>query len=170
MTTVTDPPGVDLASVYRMHRLGLLRMAVLLVDDRATAEDVVQDAFVSFQRSLDRLRDPDAALAYLRVCVANAARSAIRRRQVARRHLHRSAVVTDEPPADTELMLAAEHQEVLKAMRRLPDRQREVLTLRYWSDLSEAQIAETLGISRGAVKSTASRGMRRLAVVLKGAR
>ena len=170
MTAVTDPPSVDLASVYRTHRLGLLRMAVLLVDDRATAEDVVQDAFLSFQRSVDRLRDPDAALAYLRVCVANAARSAIRRRQVARRHLHRSAVVTDEPPADTELMLAAEHQEVLKALRRLPDRQREVLILRYWSDLSEAQIAETLGISKGTVKSTASRGMRRLAVVLKGAR
>ena len=67
-------------------------------------------------------------------------------------------------------MLAAEHQEVLQALRRLPERQREVLTLRYWSDLSEAQIAETLGISRGAVKSNASRGMRRLAQLLGGAR
>jgi len=169
-TAVSGRSAIDLAALYREHRLGLLRMAVLLVDDRATAEDVVQDAFVSFQRSLDRLRSPEAALAYLRVCVANAARAAIRRRQVARRHLHRSTVVTDEPPADTELMLAAEHQEVLRALRRLPDRQREVLILRYWSDLSEAQIAETLGISTGTVKSTASRGMRRLAVVLKGAR
>ncbi len=170
MTTVTDPPGLDLASVYRKHRLSLLRMAVLLVDDRASAEDVVQDAFVSFHRSAHRLRDPEAALGYLRVCVTNAARSALRRRQVARKHLHRSAVVTDEPPADTELMLAAEHQEVLKALRRLPDRQREVLTLRYWSDLSEAQIAEALGISKGAVKSNASRGMRRLATLLEVSR
>ena len=170
MTAVSDPAGFDLASVYRTHRLGLLRMAVLLVDDRATAEDVVQDAFEAFQRSCHRLRDPDAALGYLRVCVANAARSAVRRRQVARKHLHRSAVVTDEPPADTELMLAAEHQEVLKALRRLPDRQREVLILRYWSDLSEAQIAEALGISKGAVKSNASRGMHRLATVLEVSR
>lgn len=170
MTAVTDPAGLDLAALYRDHRLHLLRMAVLLVDDRASAEDVVQDAFVSFQRSCHRLRDPEAALGYLRVCVANAARSAVRRRQVARKHLHRSAVVTDEPPADTELMLAAEHQDVLKALRRLPDRQREVLTLRYWSDLSEAQIAEALGISKGAVKSNASRGMRRLAGVLGSAR
>lgn len=170
MITVTDPAGLDLAAVYRDHRLSLLRMAVLLVDDRASAEDVVQDAFVSFQRSCHRLRDPEAALGYLRVCVTNAARSVVRRRQLARKHLHRSAVVTDEPPADTELMLAAEHQEVLKALRRLPDRQREVLILRYWSDLSEAQIAEALGISKGAVKSNASRGMRRLAVVLGSAR
>lgn len=170
MIAVTNRPELDLASVYRDHRLGLLRMAVLLVDDRASAEDVVQDAFVSFQRSCHRLRDPEAALGYLRVCVTNAARSVVRRRQLARKHLHRSAVVTDEPPADTELMLAAEHQEVLKALRRLPDRQREVLILRYWSDLSEAQIAEALGISKGAVKSNASRGMRRLAVVLGSAR
>jgi RNA polymerase sigma factor (sigma-70 family) len=72
----------------------------------------------------------------------------------------------DEAAADTEAMLADEHRTVLRALRRLPDRQREVLTLRYWSDLSEAQIAEALGISRGAVKSYASRGMRRLAELL----
>ena len=53
------------------------------------------------------------------------------------------------PPADTEPLLSAEHQDVLRALRQLPDRQREVLTLRYWSDLSEAQIAEALGICKG---------------------
>jgi len=63
-------------------------------------------------------------------------------------------------------MLADEHRTVLRALRRLPDRQREVLTLRYWSDLSDAQIAEALGISKGAVKSNASRGMRRLGEIL----
>lgn len=170
MTTVADQAQPDLASLYRDHRLGLLRLAVLLVDDRATAEDIVQEAFISLHRTADRLRDPDAVLGYLRVCVTNAARSAVRRRQVARKHLHRSAVVIDEPPADTEVMLAADHQEVLAALRRLPDRQREVLILRYWSDLSESQIAEALGISKGAVKSNASRGMRRLASLLEGAR
>jgi RNA polymerase sigma-70 factor (sigma-E family) len=165
MTTVAEPPGLDLAELYRQHRLGLLRMAVLLVDDRASAEDAVQDAFAAVHRHGLELRDPDAVVGYLRICVVNAARSAQRRRQVARKYLHRS-LSADAPPADTELMLAAEHQEVLRALRRLPDRQREVLTLRYWSDLSEAQIAEALGISKGAVKSNASRGIRRLTELL----
>lgn len=165
MTTVAEPPGLDLAELYRQHRLRLLRIAVLLVDDRASAEDAVQDAFAAVHRRGLQLRDPDAALGYLQASVVNAARTALRRRKVARKYLHRS-VGPDEPPADTELMLAAEHQEVLRALRRLPDRQREVLTLRYWSDLSEAQIAEALGISRGAVKSNASRGIRRLAELL----
>jgi len=64
-----------------------------------------------------------------------------------------------EPGADDAVMLAEEHREVMAALRRLPRRQREVLVLRYWSELSEVQIAQTLGISAGAVKSTASRGL-----------
>jgi RNA polymerase sigma-70 factor (sigma-E family) len=170
MTTVAEPPELDLAELYRQHRLRLLRIAVLLVDDRASAEDVVQDAFAAVHRRGGlQLRNPDAALGYLQTSVVNAARSALRRRRVARKYLHHS-LTADEPPADTELMLAAEHQEVLRALRRLPDRQREVLTLRYWSDLSEAQIAAALGISSGAVKSAASRGMHRLTELLGGTR
>jgi RNA polymerase sigma-70 factor (sigma-E family) len=163
MTTVTQP--VDLAALYGAHRLGLVRMAVLMVDDLASAEDVVQDAFTAVHRNAGQLHDPEAALGYLRVCVVNGARSMIRRRQVARKYQH-VGVQPDEAAADTEAMLADEHRTVLRALRRLPDRQREVLTLRYWSDLSEAQIAEALGISRGAVKSNASRGMRRLGEIL----
>src|SRR6185437_6697163 len=165
MTTLAGPPAFDLAEIYRAHRLGLLRLAVLLSEDRASAEDAVQDAFMAVHRRDVQLRDPDAVVGYLRICVVNAARSAARRHQVARKYLHRS-LSADVPPADTEVMLAAEHQEVLRALRRLPDRQREVLTLRYWSDLSEAQIAEALGISKGAVKSNASRGIRRLTELL----
>lgn len=97
----------------------------------------------------------------------NIARSTIRKRMTARRYQHNS-LAPHEPPADTEMLLAADHREVLTALRRLPDRQREVLTLRYWSNLSEAQIAETLGISRGAVKSNASRGITRLEAILGG--
>ncbi|HTZ44657.1 MAG TPA: SigE family RNA polymerase sigma factor [Jatrophihabitans sp.] len=163
MTTATGP--ADVATLYSTHRLALVRLAVLLVDDLASAEDVVQDAFIAFHRRVDQLRDADAALGYLRVCVVNGARSALRRRQVARRYSH-VGLQPDEAGADTEALLADEHREVLRALRKLPDRQREVLTLRYWSDLSEAQIAEALGISRGAVKSNASRGMRRLGEIL----
>lgn len=155
----------ELAALYTAHRLGLVRLAVLLVDDLASAEDVVQDAFIAYARHAGRLDDPDAAQRYLRVCVVNGARSMIRRRQVARKYQHLS-LQPDEAAADAGAMLADEHRTVLRALHRLPDRQREVLVLRYWSDLSEAQIAEALGISRGAVKSNASRGMRRLGELL----
>jgi RNA polymerase sigma-70 factor (sigma-E family) len=166
MTTVAGP---DFAALYAAHRLSLVRMAVLLVDDLGSAEDVVHDAFIALHQHADRIREPQAALGYLRVCVVNGARSMIRKRQTVRKYQHHS-VSPDEPPADSDLMVAAEHQEVLDAMRKLPDRQREVLTLRYWSDLSEAAIAEALGISRGAVKSNASRGMDKLEALLGGVR
>lgn len=161
--------GPDIAALYATHRLWLIRMAVLLVDDVGSAEDVVHDAFIALHQNADRVRDPQAAIGYLRTCVVNGARTAIRKRQTARKYQHHS-VSPDEPPADTDLIVAAEHQEVLDALRQLPDRQREVLTLRYWSDLSEAAIAEALGISRGAVKSNASRGMDKLEAIMGGAR
>src|SRR3712207_5842852 len=141
--------SADLAALYAAHRLSLVRMEVLLVDDQDSAEDVAQDAFIAFHRAADRLHDPAAALGYLRGCVVNGERSLIRPRQGARKYRH-LGMQPDEAAADTEAMLADEHRTVLRALRRLPDRQREVLTLRYWSDLSEAQIAEALGISRGA--------------------
>jgi RNA polymerase sigma-70 factor (sigma-E family) len=159
----------DVTTVYLAHRLSLVRLAALLVDDLHLAEDVVQEAFIAVHRRADRIRDPEATLAYLRTSVVNIARSTIRKRMTARRYQH-AGLAPDEPPADTEVLLAAEHREVLAALRRLPDRQREVLTLRYWSGLSEAQIAETLGISRGAVKSNASRGIARLEAILGGMR
>ena len=67
-------------------------------------------------------------------------------------------------------MLAEEHREVLAALKQLPNRQREVLVLRYWSDLSEAQIADALGISRGTVKSTASRALAALEKIMEASR
>lgn len=152
---------IDLAELYREHRLSLARIALLLVDDMATAEDVVHDAFIALQRNADKLRNPAAAVGYLRTSVVNNARSVLRKRQTVRKHL---SLARDEhvAAADTELILAAQHREVLEAVRTLPQRQQEVLVLRYWSNLSEAEIAEALGISRGAVKSNASRGMDKL--------
>jgi RNA polymerase sigma-70 factor (sigma-E family) len=158
-----DPPG--LVELYHAHRLGMVRLAVLLVDDLATAEDVVQDAFAALHQRWERLQDVNAAIGYLRVCVVNAARSVLRRRRTARLY-----VVPRDPDhvsAEAEVMLAAEHEEVVAALRRLPRRQREVLVLRYWSELSEVEIAETLGVSRGTVKSTASRGLTALAGLLE---
>jgi RNA polymerase sigma-70 factor (sigma-E family) len=165
VTRSVEPAGVDVAALYAVHRLGLVRLAVLLVDDVGSAEDVVHDAFIALHQHRDGLREPKAAIGYLRTTVVNNARSVLRKRQTVRRHLQEVRLF-DAEPADSELMLAAEHQELLAAVRSLPQRQQEVLALRYWSDLSEAEIAETLGISRGAVKSNASRGMDKLEAML----
>ncbi|MEO7262192.1 MAG: sigma-70 family RNA polymerase sigma factor [Jatrophihabitantaceae bacterium] len=160
--------GVDISALYAQHRLGLVRMAVLLVDDLASAEDVVQDAFVSLHRSGGRLREPEAALAYLRKSVVNAARSALRRRRTVRAHLRLSRSEHAEA-SDHSLIVDERHEQVLAAVRRLPVRDQQVLLLRYWSELSEAEIADALGVSRGTVKSTASRALDKLEAELQEA-
>ncbi|MDT4950926.1 MAG: hypothetical protein QOJ37_3521 [Pseudonocardiales bacterium] len=156
---------VDLHALYNAHWRYLVRFAALLVDDVTSAEDVVQDAFVALHRRAGSLREPDAALAYLRTSVVNLSRSVIRRRQVARKHL-KVAEPEATPAADDDVLLRDEHRAALVAVRALPRHQREVLILRYWSGLSEREIAQSLGISPGSVKSAASRGMATLQRVL----
>jgi RNA polymerase sigma-70 factor (sigma-E family) len=138
--------------------LGLVRLAVLMVDDLPTAEDIVQDVFAALYRrhgaDLLAVADPDA---YLTTGVMNAARSALRRRRSARAYLPPPQAVA--PAAEDEALLGHDDREVLTAMRRLTTRQRQVLVLRYWAQLSEQEIAETLGVSRGTVKSTANRAL-----------
>lgn len=158
-----------IAGLYRAHRLSLLRLASFLVDDRAVAEELVQDAFAALCQRWSSLASQSAAPAYLRSTVVNGARSARRRQGIVRRHL-RAAEPDTAPPADFAMMLAEDHREVVTALRRLPRRQREVLVLRYWANLDEAEIAETLGISRGTVKSTVSRALDALENTLKGKR
>jgi RNA polymerase sigma-70 factor (sigma-E family) len=160
-------PAVDVDALYAAHWRYLVRLAVLLVDDVASAEDVVQDAFVALHRRADGLRDPDAALAYLRTTVLNLSRSVLRRRQVVRKHL-RVAEPEATAGADHDVIVRDEHRAALDAVRRLPRHQREVLVLRYWSGLSEREIASTLGISPGSVKSAASRGLATLQRMLGG--
>jgi RNA polymerase sigma-70 factor (sigma-E family) len=156
----------DLGELYVAHRLSLVRLAWLLVDDRASAEDVVQDAFAGLAAKGGGLRDAHAALAYLRKSVVNRSRSALRRRRTARGYAPPRSIESARP--DERAVLAEEHREILAALDRLAPRQREVLVLRYWSGLSEAEIAETLGISRGSVKSTASRALDQLETIMGG--
>jgi RNA polymerase sigma-70 factor (sigma-E family) len=146
-----------LVALYTAHYRSLVRMAALLLRDTPAAEDVVQDAFIAMHGSWRRLRDTDKALAYLRQAVINRARSRLRHLKVVDRKA--PAPMPDAASAEYGAMRALERAEVLHALGRLPHRQREVLVLRYYSDLSEAQIAETMGISQGAVKSHASRGI-----------
>jgi RNA polymerase sigma-70 factor (sigma-E family) len=131
---------------------------VLLVRDTGAGEEIVQDAFVAVHGRWSKLRDPDRALAYLRQAVVNRSRSELRHRAVVERHVARERFVADAPGADESVIVTARRTAVLDAMRALPRRQREVLAQRYYLDLSEAEIADALGISRGAVKSHASRG------------
>jgi RNA polymerase sigma-70 factor (sigma-E family) len=151
--------------LYVAHYRSLVRLAVLLVDDVGTAEEVVQDAYVRMHGAWRRIREPEAALGYLRTTVLNLARSKLRRRQVARRHA--PAPMPDAPSAEYGALERLEHDRVVAALRTLPGRQRECLVLRYSGDLSEAQIAAAMGISQGAVKSHASRGMAALRAALE---
>ena len=159
---VTDAAVEDL---YRQRRVPLFRLAVLLTDDRAVAEEIVQDAFAVLVRRWDAVNDPAAASGYLRTTVINAARKHGRRVTLTRKYL-RVGEPDALPGSDYLLLLAEEHRGVLAALRRLPRRQREVLVLRYWAEMSETEIAATLGITAGTVKSSASRALQTLRVTL----
>jgi RNA polymerase sigma-70 factor (sigma-E family) len=156
--------------LYRTHRLTMVRLALLLVDDQETAEDVTQDAFAALHRRWSSLSSTDAAVGYLRTCVVNGARSVLRRRRTVRRNPQPDEASLTTESADAKALLTEEHREVLAAIRRLPDRQREVILLRYWADLTEAEIAATLDISIGSVKSNASRGRDAIAALLGATR
>ncbi len=148
--------------LYRGHALRLTRMALLLVGDKPSAEDVVQEAFLGLFRGLGRLSDPGRAVAYLRISVLNGCRSVLRARQRAR--LREAA--TDYPAvwsAESAALAGEDRREVLRAVAQLPRRQREVLVLRYFLGLSDSEIAADLGVSRGTVVSTASRALAALA-------
>jgi len=151
---LADEAGIGVLFAREYPRL--VRAAVLLVGDLETAEDVVQDAFVGVHRRWARIADHDRAGGYLQRAVVNGARSVLRHRAVVRR----TPAVLDVPAADSaeEVLGRAVRAEVLSALASLPRRQREVLVLRHYLDLTEAEIASTLRISTGSVKTHASRG------------
>jgi RNA polymerase sigma-70 factor (sigma-E family) len=152
--------------LYAAHWRQLVRLAFLLVHDLGSAEEIVQDCFLAVHTRWNSLHDPDKALAYLRRSVVNRARSHLRHLSVVRRHAEHEGLPEPAFGADHTAYDRARRAIVLDALRRLPRRQREVLALRYYLDLSEMEIAAMLGISRGAVKSHASRGAAALRAVL----
>jgi RNA polymerase sigma-70 factor (sigma-E family) len=170
----TVPPGtpapvervdVTIDDIYRTHRMGMVRLAILLVDDQASAEDVVQEAFAGLFRNWGGLRDNAAAIGYLRTAVVNGSRSMLRRRRTARAYVPPHPGT--ERSAESLALLTAEHQAVVSALGDLAPRQREVLVLRYYGGLSEAEIAEATGLSKGTVKSTASRAVAKLGDIMR---
>jgi RNA polymerase sigma-70 factor (sigma-E family) len=151
--------------IYLAEYKSLVRLAMLLVHDMQTAEEVVQDSFEAMHRAWVRLRDSQKALSYLRQAVVNRSRSVLRHRTVVDKNAPKPA--PDEPSAESGAIAAIERDQVVAALRTLPARQREALVLRYYGDFSEAEIATAMGISRGAVKSHTARGMSSLKSILE---
>jgi RNA polymerase sigma-70 factor (sigma-E family) len=163
-TTRPDAQAV-VTALYQEHAVGLIRLAVVMLGDRAAAEDVVQDAFCGLYRRFGSLAQPDRALQYVRSCVLNGCRTELRSRR-RNSELKQRAEEPAAPSAEYGALIGWEHQEVLSALRRLPGRQRETLVLRYFLGLSEPEIARSMGISQGTVKSTTSRALSALARLL----
>ncbi|WP_245681533.1 RNA polymerase sigma factor [Actinomadura kijaniata] len=161
--TVTTPA---LVALYREHQVGLIRMAILLVGDEATAEDVVHDVFLRMQDRPPRLDDEGKLLAYVRAAVVNGCRMVLRRRRWSwgRTEQHEPAVWSAESAA----ILSEDRREVMRALQRLPRRQREALVLRYYLDLTDEEVSQAMGIRPGTVRSTMTRALAALARELGG--
>jgi RNA polymerase sigma-70 factor (sigma-E family) len=160
-----DGAEVAVEALYRACALDLIRLAYLMVGDRASAEDVVQEAFCGLYRRWDRLEHADNAIYYLRASVLNGCRSVLRRRAVRRR------VLADPPAVSAEAVVlgGVEREEVIRAVARLPRRQRQVLVLRFYSGLSDEQIARVMGIGQSTVRSTAHRALEAVSRAVKEA-
>ena len=142
-------PSSDLATLYRRQREPMIRFARLLIGSTVVAEEVVQEAFLKMYQLGERPQNPDG---YLRTTVANLSRSYLRRLRLERRLSLRDRVSFNDPEID----------ETWEAVCRLPFRQRAVLALRFYEDLSEAEIARVLGCRPGTVKSSLNRGLTKL--------
>jgi len=159
--------GPLVTALYQAHAVGLIRLAVVMLGDRPAAEDVVQEAFCGLYRRWDHLEDPGNALRYLRSSVLNGCRSVLRNRGRLPFRLGPDASRPDSvESAESTALVGEEHRAVLAALRKLPDRQREVLVLRFYLELSVAEIAQAVGISQGTVKSTVSRALAALGRLL----
>lgn len=165
-----DDAASIVSALYAEHALGLTRLAQVMLGDRAAAEDVVHDAFCGLCRRWDHLTDPRKAPAYLRSSVLNGCRTVLRRRVrgAADLPLSGEAPSGDGLGADAPLLASEDRRGVLEALRRLPDRQREALVLRYYLELPDAEIARTMGIGESTVRSAAHRGLTTLERLLTG--
>ena len=157
--TEATEAGALVVRLFAQEGPALVRLARIFTDDRNAAEDLVQEAFIRLYRSAHRIRDPDKAAPYLRSIVLNLARDHNRRGLMSLRH--QDALVADvDPEALDDRVVRTESQaRVVAAINELPIRQRDCLVLRFYMELSEREIAETLSISANSVKTHCRRGM-----------
>lgn len=146
-----------MGELYARYAPGAARLAYLLTGDRATADDLVQEAFVRVFGRFRDLRDPGAFESYLRRTVVNLTNSHFRRLRTEREYVRRRRV--ERPVSIPDI---AARDEMWQALQRLPARQRTAIVLRYYEDLSEAATADALRCPVGTVKSLVSRGLERL--------
>ena len=153
--------------MYNEEAVSLVRLARLFTDDRSGAEDIVQEAFIRLYRAASRINDPNKSAAYLRSIVLNLARDHNRRGLLSLRH--QDALVDRRPvdKPDEQVVRTESQAEVLEALDTLSPRQRDCLVLRFYLDLSERDISETLSISPNSVKTHCRRGMSALAKILE---
>ncbi len=173
-TDVSGQPGATaeaaVTGLYQAHALRLIRLAHIMLGDRPSAEDVVQEAFCGLYRRWDQLSHSGNASRYLHSSVLNGCRSALRHR-ITRRTTPSAepalgSVQATEISAEATMLSGEERQHVLVAVRRLPPRQREALVLRFYLDLTEAEIAATMGIGQSSVRSATHRALASLARIL----
>jgi RNA polymerase sigma-70 factor (sigma-E family) len=172
MPVVTSDPALvtgarsALCELYDVRYQSLVRLAVVVVHDVETAEEVVQDAFLGLYDAWSRLHETDKARAYLRQSVLNRSMSVLRHRAVEDKY---AAALASEESTEQAIIILVERSALVAALRRLPTRQREAVVLRFYVDLSEADVAKTMGISRGTVKSHVARGVSTLRETLDAA-
>jgi RNA polymerase sigma-70 factor (sigma-E family) len=160
--------GVELVYEQLFHGQfrAMVRLAAMLGAD--DPEDLAQEAFVRLHGRARTLRDPQAAVGYLRTTVVNLTRSRLRHLSVARRH--REPARPEVASAEHDAVRRESSRELVSALGRLSARHREALVLRYWLDLTEAEMADAMGVSRGTVKSHVSRALDALAALLEETR
>ena len=157
-------PQASVAELFERHYTALVRLAVHLVDDPASAEDVVQDVFAALDASRP-MQDPKR---YLTTAVVNRCRSTLRRRKVARLFAGRPTREEFVEPASEAAVRSVERARMLAAIDALPRRQREAVVLRYYEDLPVAEIALVLDTSPGSVSSALTRALDALKPMLGG--
>lgn len=156
-----------LAELYLAHAAGAARLAYLMTGDRDLADDIAQEAFIKLAGRFRDLRNPDAFGAYLRTTVINLTRGHFRRKRVERAYLDKQRGRSER----TESIPDVEgRDEMWSALQQLSHRQRAVIVLRYYEDLSERQAADVLGCSVGAVKSLTNRAVESLREQMKVAK
>ena len=163
-----DDAALGVTELYGAHAVSMIRIALIMLGDRAAAEDVVQDAFFGLYRRWPKLTDTANAVTYVRSAVLNGCRDTLKR-QARRERRDRAAARSwqDASSAEALALISEDHRRILVAVRRLPDRQREALVCRYYLDMSEEETARAMGISRGTVKSATSRAVAAIGRMLK---
>ena len=169
-----SPAVVDrdalLTSLFEQEAASLTRLARLFTDDRNAAEDLVQEAFVRLHHAAHRIEAPDRAAAYLRSIVLNLARDHNRRGLMKLRHFEAATPTADPDAPDDRVVLDDQQARIISALGSLSGQQRECLVLRFYFELSEREIGDTLDISPNSVKTHCRRGLERLRLLLESAR